>query len=473
MSEYSSHELAMQFREWILQHQNERYEIWETDDASQSIMLTTPYGQAVISFREFDIDVIEFTIQAANTDELKFYLHFEMRDLEHAKELYDEMVQSLLHLEETHTLHVLLCCTSALTTSYFANNLQRTADTLNLDMVFHAVSFNKLMEVGPDYDIILMAPQIGYQLKSISMAFKDKKVIQIPVSIFAEYDCIRLIELIRNTIQEEKEYEVPEELPSIHVFNNKKKLAVLIVICEYNQKRIIYRLVDQGRIKKETTIIKAKYSLTDLEDLLDVELKREPDIDAVCISTPGVLDKGKLTFREPGIYNAEVLKTFTERYQKPFYFYNDANTMVVGFYALQDSYENISFYFHPRSARNSGVGHVINGKLHSGRNNIAGEMQYLANTLKFKYRPEEIVKTQEGFLNLVSRFLTAIISCVDPEAIAICCDMFSDTEDLRKELAKTFQEEFIPDLILVNDPTEYMFLGCIYLALQEMEEENQ
>jgi hypothetical protein len=100
-------------------------------------------------------------------------------------------------------------------------------------------------------------------------------------------------------------------------------------------------------------------------------------------------------------------------------------------------------------------------------------MQYLANTLKFKYPPEEIVKTQEGFLNLVSRFLTAIISCVDPEAIAICCDMFSDTEDLRKELAKTFQEEFIPDLILVNDPTEYMFLGCIYLALQEMEEENQ
>ena len=50
MSEYSSHELAMQFREWILTRDDPRYDLWDTDDPSHSIMLTTPYGQAIIAF---------------------------------------------------------------------------------------------------------------------------------------------------------------------------------------------------------------------------------------------------------------------------------------------------------------------------------------------------------------------------------------------------------------------------------------
>ena len=67
-------------------------------------------------------------------------------------------------------------------------------------------------------------------------------------------------------------------------------------------------------------------------------------------------------------------------------------------------------------------------------------------------------------MELLSKYLTAIISCVDPEVIIIHCDMITDPEDLRNELKNTFQEQFIPDLIKVEDVTEYMFAGMIKLA---------
>lgn len=42
--------------------------------------------------------------------------------------------------------------------------------------------------------------------------------------------------------------------------------------------------------------------------------------------------------------------------------------------------------------------------------------------------------------------------------------MLPNLEELRNELSKNFQEEFIPDLIKVDDVEDYIFAGGILYA---------
>ncbi len=51
-----------------------------------------------------------------------------MNDEEHAKQLYDEMVETLIGLKDEKTLQVLLSCSAGLTTSMFAENLNSVAN---------------------------------------------------------------------------------------------------------------------------------------------------------------------------------------------------------------------------------------------------------------------------------------------------------------------------------------------------------
>ncbi|MDO4521375.1 MAG: hypothetical protein Q4B44_07000, partial [Erysipelotrichaceae bacterium] len=56
----------------------------------------------------------------------------------------------------------------------------------------------------------------------------------------------------------------------------------------------------------------------------------------------------------------------------------------------------------------------------------------------------------------------------NPEQIIISCDMVYDLGELKKELAKYVQEEFIPELIKVDDVIEYMFVGGMMQCVQEL-----
>ena len=77
---------------------------------------------------------------------------------------------ALVSYNEEQTVKVLLCCTSALTTSYFAEQLNNAAKILSLNYIFEAVSYDRVYEKGLYYDIILLAPQIGFQQKKIHNA---------------------------------------------------------------------------------------------------------------------------------------------------------------------------------------------------------------------------------------------------------------------------------------------------------------
>ncbi len=194
-------ELDFDFQSWIKEQHNDDYQIVE--DNESLIKLVTDYGEASIRFTVIEQStIVEFSIVSKKDDSVKFYLHFELNDENHAKQLYDEMVETLIGLKDEKTLRVLLSCSAGLTTSMFAENLNSVAGMLGLDYHFDAVSYLSIYEEVEKYDVVLIAPQIGYMLNRLKESLTDKLVLQIPTAIFASYDASGALRFLQNEIEQ-------------------------------------------------------------------------------------------------------------------------------------------------------------------------------------------------------------------------------------------------------------------------------
>ncbi len=459
-------DVKKEFIQWILNDANIKENVTYFEEPHEFIQIEGEYANAVVDFYQAQFLLTELTITDKKNDAILFYLHFELTDLEHAKNLFREMMECFDKQKSSEKIRIMICCSSALTSSFFTTRIREISDYINKDYEFEAVSYNLLFEKGFDSDIVLLAPQIAFHLKEVKAVLKNAIVLKIPVNVFATYDCHALIEMVDKVLSSKRSGIAQEIRPSESIkLLNDINLLVIIVICEFNSKRIMYRMYEHGEIVRENTILKQKYYISDLEDLIDV-LSTVHRIDHISICTPGVIDNGRLTFKESQIYDVDVKSKIEQKYNVTCCLVNDANAMAVGFYGMNEKYKCLSFYFHPRAGRFAGIGNVINGRLHTGRNNLAGEMQYLVNSLRFSDDPQSLALTPEGMLELLTQYITAVISCVDPQAIVIYCDMLADVEQLKKRLSKTFRAEFIPDLIKVDDVVEYMFYGGALLGME-------
>ena len=94
------------------------------------------------------------------------------------------------------------------------------------------------------------------------------------------------------------------------------------------------------------------------------------------------------------------------------------------------------------------MGNVVNGMLFTGMNNIAGEMQYLHKIIHYSDDPDVLLRTPEGTIEIVSKYLISLIATFNPEQIIIFCDMVYDLTELKKEIAK-YADRISPAIILI------------------------
>ena len=203
------------FKKWIIDHQNDDYQI--NVESEQKIKLTTSYGEATIQFTDVtNGTIVEFNIISYKNQEVQFYLHFELNDENHAHQPYDEMIETLIGLKDKKTTRVLLSCSSGLTTSMFADNLNSVVEMLGEDYHFDAVAYSNIYEQVENYDLILIAPQIGYMLKRLQESLPDKLVLQIPTVTFASYDAIGAIKFIQSEIENYNKEKKEEQVKKCH-----------------------------------------------------------------------------------------------------------------------------------------------------------------------------------------------------------------------------------------------------------------
>lgn len=473
-------QLTDDFRTHVLSQSIEGCTITLVDD--EHIALVTSEARGEVNFYPFDgaPDIVELRIEDLDCPcEPKFFLHFELDDEARAEELFAEMASVLQEQDLFDATRVLLCCTSGMTTTMFANRLAEAAKTLSLDYSFEALPLAQATDAGGEYDVVLLAPQVSYQRKAVAEAFPDAAVVEIPPKVFAAYDAGAALKLVMHLVSDHTVFPATDagNLKLVRDIKNDDVIMVVSVVGAPRSTWIGWRIYDKGSIAAYGSINKSQLDLRDIEDLLaTLHLKGwDPsELDAIGIAVPGVVNRGTVADPLHNVTDYELGRTLSERYGTKVFVDNNANAAAVGCYMSQDEYDSVILHTQRTGMPMGGQGIVVDGHLVKGRKNFAGELGPLFSAMhdaKSSQEAEDLAWTSEGMRELVAPMLAADISLVSPDAIYVAVDLLDDMDALQKEMQRHFtsdQVDYMPDLVRVRDYRETIALGELALCLQKL-----
>lgn len=453
-------ENVFDFRSWIKDRNNEEYTLQIEDD--DHYRLVTDYGRAEINF--YPDEIVEISITSFKNNDPKYYLHFQLKEEEHTKVLFREMEEALLNLRYEKKIRVLLSCSSGFTTSFFASRLKEAADTLELDYTFDAVSYFDLYDQAENYDIILLAPQIGYMLKKIATSLPNKLILQIPTQVFASYDAMSTLEFIQEKMKKKCDEKAKKKKKVGKHACSKKKQTVLCLAELYDgeQVTLYMRIYDHGTIVLDDYVIKATSNLIPIWDTIDYCLSQAPHIDLIALAYPGVVnEEGVIDYPEQGYKNYRLKEHVETRYQIPTLVMNNTNAAVVGYHVNHPQYQNITFHSQPYGHLNGGQGNMVNGQLVTGIQGVAGELKYYLYRMQFSDEPRRLARTEQGQIELVINALLPTIALFGPEIVLLRTPMVNDMHALEKRLETFIPLEYMPKLEFIAEANELIFEGLL------------
>ena len=446
------------FKKWILAQNLEGMQFIENN--LNEILIKTETCEGLVRFN--DLDIIELIVTNTLNDSIDFYIHFQMNNLHHAIGLFEEMIECIHHAMHKTTKKVLLSCSSGFTTSMFADKLNEAAKLLELNYEFNAVGYMDLFDEGVKYDIILLAPQISYQHAKAQQHLQKQTVYNIPPQIFAKYDANALFNFLEENLNK-KQINVDEIKESGYQIlkTDEKVLSIIMSRPTPPQVNISYRLIQDGQIISENTIKKLHINASDITSMIDVLFIQFPDINKVGICLPGVINDDIPTYSSNPLSNIDILGPLKSKYKAEFILVNDVNAAAIGYYACQNKYKSLSILSQSHFLKAGGVGHIINGQCLFGRKNLAGEVQFMPMNLS------EYPRNLNGMLEFVAHYCLFITIMVAPEAIVVCCPYIISKDDIINAMSTYLPTEFIPDIILVDDLSNYMLNGLLHLCQQK------
>ena len=452
------------FKYWILNQDCEDYHIYLYNE--DTIHIETKYSLTKIIF--YEMSIIEFRVKNTISNNVEFYLHFQMKTLKHATDLFYEMLEIIKGLVEKPVTKVLLTCSGGLTTTYFASEIKKGAEVLHYPIEVSAVGYNQLFNIGEDYDVILIAPQISYIYPKVKEILKDKIVLKIPSKIFASYNVGEMLDLIKQETRKKREIKESKIISLKREFKVKKKILCLSIFRNSNRVHIAFCKGDQEGITGYDEYIKPTINIDDFYGVIDTLLVKYEDIEIIGISIPGIIIDGYVSGGNiPGFKDCDLLGLLKERYDLPIILENDVNTAAAGYYASNDQYNSLTFLFKPQNTQQynnmgAGAGTIINGELICGEKNLAGEVKYLP--LNLSKPIDELNCTPEGCLEVVAKMFVTIISIISPQLLVLYCVLIPDIEELKEEMSKYLPVEYIPPMIKIDDMIGYTLIGVYILC---------
>ncbi len=488
------------FRAWIMQ-QRPRGVVPVVTHASgtDGIRIDTGTAVAKVNFwpYEDDLEIAEYQITRVSDGEVIFFLHVLLDDLSRAMELFVEMTE-VLEDEATHsTTRVMLCCTSALTTTLFASKMAEVAQTLALDYEFCALPVERALGEGDGYAAVLLAPQVSHLRKQMKAAHPEALVFEIPGKIFGSYDATAAVRLLMHAM---RDVDAPTDAHHdtarvARDLSNDKRILIITLFTMRADSRLGYRLYDHGRVTAQGAVRKPKLNYRDVEDLLETMSGRGvcvKDLDIIGIAVPGVAYHGSVLL--PGVIDGpyDLGSHIQARFGIKTSLDNNCNAAAVGCYVGQDKYENVMFYRHEFAHVAGGLGTVIDGTLLKGRHNLAGEPKYFESLFAYDTSYDEQLLSAEGMFQIARYVALTGIALVAPEAFFFSVDTVDDMDEMRRSLTSNISErrdrciltgptngplrgvpeELLPELFVVDDYVERVYLGEMALCLQKLRNPN-
>ena len=463
------------YRKWVLARSSEDYPI--TENEKGNLEMESNEGIGVVNF--YEENIVELRINTIPDDEVAFFLHFQLLEednYEHAQDLFYDMETAMRNLKKNKTYHILLSCTSALTTSYFAEVLNDAAEKTGTKYHFRAVSFDHIEEEGKNEDVILLAPQVHFERKKVQEMYPNKIIINIPGTTFAKYNAGEMLGIVKEELEDHEKQITSKQKRMQAFFETTKK--ILTIGYTYDKKtgskaRIVYRYYKNGKEEYKDRIYTESVSVDDLKSIVSDMLEKYPEIETIGLALPGSVDDGVVHLENQPMDGVNVIEELKTVSHKQVIAFNDAKMVATGIYWMEGGYKNIIFYYLPYHASLANVGIIVNGHLIRGRKHIAGNIKYLQNVLNLQHSPEDLANTEEGNLELISKSLVAMTATVGPQAIFVYSYKLKDMDKLKKEMSTTIDEEYIPDLISLDNLDDYMMTGTFLRCIWKLSDEER
>lgn len=465
-------ELIDEYRTWILSQELDGCTLAEGPSGNLSIESELVKGW--INFYDIDdMEIVELRLERVLDGEPAFFLHFEMEDLDRAKQLFTEMADALYEMNHREVRHVLLCCTVGMTTTYFAMKLNEVAQSMGVDYDFTAQPIEEAKRNGSQYAAVLLAPQVGHQRKQVAELLPNTPVIEIPGKIFGSYDANAALRLVMDVLSGSRIASDDQPMQVKRSYDKTKRILVVSYVHRKDEPTLSYRVYDHGEVAASGMLVRRSFDIRTLEDLaatLRVQGWKTSEFDGIGVGVPGIVNDGVVIQLVDGEELHYDLKTKLEEMwgTKVFVDYN-ATAAAVGCYVTQDKYESIAFHAQAVGLPDGEEGYVIEGKPLIGRNGRSGHLGPLASGFALSMDLEDSAWRVTGMRELVGRYLASLACTIAPEAIYVWCDLLPDMDELREELAKTLPESAIPDLVEVIDYDECLLVGVEALCLKRLE----
>ena len=464
--------LSKRFREWVLSRQIEGCTITWEDNEHIQLATDTMFGQIMFYDLGKEPEIVEMRITRKADGAPMFRVRFDLDDELRAKELFLEMAEVLDRTDIRGTTRVLLCCAAGITSTMYANRLTALAESLSLHYTFTAMPLDNAIARDGMYDVIMVAPQLGYRRKDAQKAYPHATVIEIPGEIFSRFDVKATLRLVLDAMGEGVEQTAPGTGAMVQrPIDDSKDVMVVSVINRADTTVIGYRIFADKGIALDGMVLKKHVDFRDIEDVLaTVRLQgyRVEDLDAVGIAMPGIINRNSISLPSDDIRDYDLGRMLKKRYGVEVYMDNDANAAAMGCFVSQTDYDSVVFHIQRTGHLSCGEGVVADGHLVKGRLNFAGELTPLSNIVNYSGHPEDMVWTYEGMTEVVGGYLAASICTLSPDAIYVACPLVSDMKALRKQLEKVVPAAYVPDLHAVEDFRELMYLGELALCIDKL-----
>lgn len=96
---------------------------------------------------------------------------------------------------------VRLFCANGFTTEMMTKKMQEAATKAGLDYEIKAFPYAKIKEEGPKADIILLGPQIRYNLKHVQQDYPNTPVILMDMSLYAQMNGEAMVKQVKEALE--------------------------------------------------------------------------------------------------------------------------------------------------------------------------------------------------------------------------------------------------------------------------------
>jgi cellobiose-specific phosphotransferase system component IIB len=464
--------IGKQYREWVLSRRIEGCTITWEDNEHIRLATASMFGRMTFFGQEDGPEVVEMRITRKTDGAPMFRVRFGLTDELRAQELFLEMSAVLEEADLRGTTRVLLCCAAGITTTMYENRLRALAEQLSLHYEFRACPLDDAIRRGESFDVVMVAPQMGYRYDDAIKAFPNATVIEIPGDIFARFDVRATLDVLIDAMSEGVWPEMPPaEVRIVRPIDTSKNVMIVSVFNRAHSMVIGYRVFANQKVTLDGMVYKRHVDFRDIKDVISTVSLDGVDahgLDAIGIVLPGVINRLSVSLPTDDIRDYDLGRKLEKKYGVEVYVDNNANAAAMGAYMGQLDYDSVAFYIQRTGMAQPGLGMVLDGNLVKGRSNYAGEIHPLMKLFKLSGKQKEMVWTYQGMTEIVSKFLATAICNVAPDAFFVNCHLTSDMDALHDELAKIIPEQYLPDLFWIDDQRELIYLGELALCIEKL-----